>query len=143
MRNSTDWNNYWQYEATYTDMDACYMNGYYHLKFSDYPALTGVIDDLAVMSILFYKNVTAGDVAYISDMQAYKVKESVNYDNLSKAINDLKKHNADGAYDDDNATQEQANTAIYARPYYVYEDAEGQRVTVYEDIVVDNYNDTL
>ena len=99
MRNSADWGSYWNYEASYTDMDTCYVNGYYHLKFSDYPALAGIIDDLAVMSILFYKDVKAGDVAYISDMQAYKVKESVNYDKLFAAINDLKKHNADGTYD--------------------------------------------
>ena len=99
MRNATDWGNYWQYEASYTDMNTCYINGYYHLKFADYPALNGIIDDLAVMSILFYKDVKTGDVAYISDMKAYKVKESVNYDKLFKAINDLKKHNTDGAYD--------------------------------------------
>ena len=100
MRNSADWNSYWTYEASYTDMDTCYVNGYYHLKFSDYPALAGVIDDLAIMSILFYKNVSAGEVAYISDIQAYKVKVPVNYDDLFEAINDLKKHNADGTYDD-------------------------------------------
>ena len=122
MRNSTDWSNYWQYEASYTDMDSCYINGYYHLKFSDYPALAGVIDDLAVMSVLFYKDVKAGDVAYISDLQAYKVKESVDYSKLFKAINDLKKQNADGTYDSDiaaaeavlndaTATQEQVDAA--------------------------------
>lgn len=100
MRDSTDWGSYWNYEASYTDMSTCYLNGYYHLKFSDYPALAGIIDDLAVMSILFYKNVSAGETAYISDMKAYKVKEMVNYDKLFAAINDLKKHNADGTYDD-------------------------------------------
>ncbi len=100
MRNATDWGSYWNYEASYTDMDTCYVNGYYHLKFADYPALAGIIDDLAVMSILFYKNVSAGETAYISDMKAYKVKETTNYDKLFEAINDLKKHNADGTYDD-------------------------------------------
>ena len=97
MRNSADWGSYWNYEASYTA--TCYVGGYYHLKFSDYPALTGVIDDLAVMSILFHKNVSAGETAYISDMKAYKVKETVNFDKLFAAINDLKKHNADGTYD--------------------------------------------
>ena len=100
MRDSTDWGSYWNYEASYTDMSTCYLNGYYHLRFSDYPALAGIIDDLAVMSILFYKNVSTGETAYISDMKAYKVKEMVNYDKLFAAINDLKKHNADGTYDD-------------------------------------------
>ncbi len=122
MRNSSDWGSYWNYEASYTDMNTCYVNGYYHLKFSDYPALSGVIDDLAVMSVLFYKDVKAGDTAYISDMKAYKVKESVNYDKLFSAINDLKKQNADGTYDADiaaaeavlnnkEATQEQVDAA--------------------------------
>ena len=125
MRNSSDWGSYWNYEASYTDMDTCYLNGYYHLKFSDYPALTGIIDDLAVMSVLFYRSVAAGDTAYISDMKAYKVKESVNYDKLYKAINDLKKHNTDGTYDadiaaaeavlgDETATQEQVDAATNA-----------------------------
>ena len=100
MRDSSDWGNYWQYEASYTDMDTCYANGYYHLKFSDYPALAGVIDNLAIMSILFYKNVSAGEVAYISDIQAYKVKESVNYNDLFAAINTLKGYNTDGTYND-------------------------------------------
>lgn len=125
MRNSADWGSYWNYEASYTDIDAIYFNGYYHLKFSDYPALTGIIDDLKVMSILFYKSVAAGDTAYISDMKAYKVKVPVNYDNLYNAINDLKKHNADGTYDADiaaaeavlnnkEATQEQVDAATNA-----------------------------
>ena len=106
MRDSADWGSYWTYEASYTDMDACYANGYYHLKFSDYPALTGVIDDLKVMSILFYKSVAAGDVAYISDMKAYKVKETTDYSKLAEAIDDLKAFNADGAYDADIAAAE-------------------------------------
>ena len=100
MRDSTDWGSYWNYEASYTDMSTCYLNGYYHLKFSDYPALSGVIDDLAVMSILFYKSVSAGDTAYISDIKAYKVKEMVNYDDLFEAVNTLKGYNADGTYDE-------------------------------------------
>lgn len=106
MRGSADWGSYWNYEASYTDMTTCYVNGYYHLKFADYPALAGVIDDLSVMSILFYKNVATGDTAYISDMKAYKVKESVNYDKLFEAINDLKKQNTDGTYDADIAAAE-------------------------------------
>ncbi len=106
MRDSADWGSYWTYEATYTDIDAIYSNGYYHLKFSDYPALTGIIDDLKVMSILFYKSVSAGDTAYISDIKAYKVKEMVKFDKLADAINDLKKHNADGQYDADIAAAE-------------------------------------
>ena len=100
MRNSADWGSYWTYEASYTDMSTCYLNGYYHLKFSDYPALTGVIDDLAIMSVLFYKSVSAGDTAYISDIKAYKVKVPVNYNNLFEAINTLKGYNVDGSYDD-------------------------------------------
>ncbi len=125
MRNSTDWGNYWQYEASYTDMDTCYINGYYHLRFSDYPALAGIIDNLAVMSILFYKDVQTGDTAYLSDIKAYKLRETVNYDKLFKAINDLKKHNGDGAYNadiaaaeavlnDTTATQEQVDAATNA-----------------------------
>ena len=106
MRNSADWGSYWNFEASYTDMTTCYVNGYYHLKFADYPALAGVIDDLAVMSILFYKSVATGDTAYISDMKAYKVKETVNYDKLFEAINDLKSYNADGTYDADIAAAE-------------------------------------
>ena len=106
MRNSADWGSYWNYEASYTDMTTCYVNGYYHLKFSDYPALAGVIDDLSVMSVLFYKNVATGDTAYISDMKAYKVKETVNFDKLYEAINDLKAYNADGTYDADIAAAE-------------------------------------
>ncbi len=106
MRSSSDWGSYWNYEANYTNIDTCYVNGYYHLKFSDYPALTGVIDDLAVMSILFYKSVSAGDTAYISDMKAYKVKEDVRYDKLYDAINTLKQYNTDGTYDADIAAAE-------------------------------------
>ncbi len=106
MRNSSDWGSYWTYEASYTDMNTCYVNGYYHLKFSDYPALTGIIDDLAVMSILFYKNVSAGDTAYISDMKAYKVKAMVKYDKLGDAINTLKQYNTTGQYDGDIAAAE-------------------------------------
>ena len=106
MRGSADWGSYWNYEASYTDMDTCYVNGYYHLKFSDYPALNGIIDDLAVMSILFYKNVSAGETAYISDMKAYKVKETVNFDKLFEAINDLKVYNTEGQYDADIAAAE-------------------------------------
>ena len=122
MRGSADWGSYWNYEASYTDMNTCYVDGYYHLKFSDYPALTGAIDDLSVMSILFYKNVSAGETAYISDMKAYKVKETVNFDKLFEAINDLKGYNTDGQYDADiadaeavlnntDATQEQVDAA--------------------------------
>ena len=125
MRNSTDWGNYWQYEASYTDMNTCYVNGYYHLKFSDYPALTGIIDDLKVMSILFYKSVAAGDTAYISDIKAYKVKEMVKFDKLADAINTLKGYNTDGQYDADitaaeavlnnkEASQEEVNAATNA-----------------------------
>lgn len=106
MRGSADWGSYWNYEASYTDIDAIYSNGYYHLKFADYPALSGVIDDLSVMSILFYKSVAYGDTAYISDMKAYKVKEMVNYDKLYEAIWSLKQHNADGTYDADIAAAE-------------------------------------
>ena len=106
MRDSADWGSYWTYEASYTDMNTCYLNGYYHLKFSDYPALAGVIDDLAVMSVLFYKDVKAGDVAYISDMKAYKVKETTDYSKLAEAIDELKGYNADGAYDADIAAAE-------------------------------------
>lgn len=106
MRDSADWSSYWTYEASYTDIDAIYSNGYYHLKFSDYPALTGIIDDLKVMSILFYKSVATGDTAYISDIKAYKVKETVNFDKLFDAINDLKGYNADGQYDADIAAAE-------------------------------------
>ncbi len=73
MRNSSDWDSYWTYEAGYIDMDACFVNGYYHLKFSDYSALGEKgIDDLTIMSILFYRGVNNGDTAYISDMKAYK-----------------------------------------------------------------------
>ncbi len=106
MRDSADWGSYWNYEASYTDIDAIYSNGYYHLKFSDYPALTGVIDDLKVMSILFYKSVAYGDTAYISDMKAYKVKEMVNFDKLYDAVNSLKRYNTDGLYDADIAAAE-------------------------------------
>ena len=106
MRNSADWGSYWNYEASYTDMTTCYVNGYYHLKFSDYPALAGVIDDLAVMSILFYKSVATGDTAYISDMKAYTVKETVDYDKLYEAINTLKEYNTDSTYDADIAAAE-------------------------------------
>ena len=125
MRNSADWGSYWTYEASYTDMNTCYVNGYYHLKFADYPALNGIIDDLKVMSILFYKGVAAGDTAYISDMKAYKVKEMVKYDKLADAITSLKRHNTDGLYDadiaaaeavlkDKTATQEQVDAATNA-----------------------------
>ena len=77
MRNSTDWGSYWTYEASYTDLDAIYANGYYHIRFADYPALAGAIDDLAIISILFYTNVAAGDTVYLSDMKAYKYEEPV------------------------------------------------------------------
>ncbi len=100
MRDSADWGEYWKYEANYTNIDTCYVNGYYHLKFSDYTALTGIIDDLKVMSILFYKSVSAGETAYISDMKAFKVKEDVRYHKLSDAINTLKNYNQNGVYDD-------------------------------------------
>jgi len=125
MRDSADWGEYWKYEANYTNIDTCYVNGYYHLKFSDYTALTGIIDDLKVMSILFYKSVSAGETAYISDMKAFKVKEDVRYHKLSDAINTLKNYNQNGVYDDaiaaaetvlndKTATQEEVDAATTA-----------------------------
>ena len=75
MRDSNDWNSYWNFEASYTDFSTCYVNGYYHLNFADYPALEGAIDDVSILSILFYKDIQTGDVAYLSDIKAFKYEE--------------------------------------------------------------------
>ena len=76
MRNQDDWNNYWTFEANYYNMNETYKNGYYHLKFSDYPNLAnGAINDIAILSVLFYRNIAIGDKAYISDIVAYREKQ--------------------------------------------------------------------
>ena len=84
MRDINDWNSFWNFEASYTDFSTCYANGYYHLKFEDYPALAGAIDDVTILSILFYKDVKTGDVAYLSDIKAYTYEqpETVQYEYL-------------------------------------------------------------
>ncbi len=107
MRDKADWGSYWNYEVNYTDMAACYYDGYYHLNFADYKALNAeAIDNLAIMSILFYCNVASGDTAYISDIKAYRVKTYQDYSKLEKAIETLKANNADGKYDADIAAAE-------------------------------------
>ena len=75
MRDSNDWGSYWNFEASYTDFSTCYVNGYYHLNFADFPALEGAIDDVSILSILFYKDIQAGDVAYLSDIKAFQYQE--------------------------------------------------------------------
>ena len=72
MRDATDWGSYWLYEGNYYDMNVVYANGYYHLKFDDYKNLSnGEIDNISILSALFYKSIAVGDKAYISDICAY------------------------------------------------------------------------
>ena len=107
MRDKADWGSYWNYEVNYTDMAACYYDGYYHLNFADYKALNAEgIDNLAIMSILFYRDIKVGDTAYLSDIKAYRVKTYQDYSELEKAIETLKANNADGKYDADIAAAE-------------------------------------
>ena len=76
MRGQSDWDSYWTYEANYYDINDVYVNGYYHLDFDDYPALAnGLINDISVLSVLFYKSISVGDKAYISDICAYNKPE--------------------------------------------------------------------
>ncbi len=73
MRNKSDWDNYWVYESIFTDMDVTCLNGYYFIPFSAYSALSGeAVNDLSIMSVLWYKDLASGETAYISDMLAYK-----------------------------------------------------------------------
>ncbi|MBR5942675.1 MAG: hypothetical protein IKZ81_04965, partial [Clostridia bacterium] len=72
MRGSNDWSNYQAVEANYFDIPAVYKDGYYHLRFRDYTHLAGAIDDVYILSVLFYKSIKVGDKAYISDMLAYR-----------------------------------------------------------------------
>ena len=73
MRDGTDWGSYWNFEASYTNLIATNINGYYHISFADYPNLKkDDLDKLAIASLLFYTNVESGDEAYISDMLAYR-----------------------------------------------------------------------
>ena len=107
MRDKADWGSYWNFEANYTDMAACYYDGYYHLNFADYKNLNAEgIDNLAIMSILFYRDIKVGDTAYLSDIKAYRVKTYQDYSELEKAIETLKANNADGKYDADIAAAE-------------------------------------
>ncbi|MBR4439642.1 MAG: metallophosphoesterase [Clostridia bacterium] len=72
MRDASDWSNFSTYQASYNDIKAIYANGYYHLSFADYSALPGTeINNISIMSILFYKTLSIGEKAYISDICAY------------------------------------------------------------------------
>ena len=72
MRGQDDWNNYWSYEGNYYDTPLVYHDGYYHLYFKDYTNLAGdAINEISVISALFYKVLQAGDKAYFSDICAF------------------------------------------------------------------------
>lgn len=124
MRDSSDWGSYWNFEANYTDMEACYYDGYYHLNFADYKALDAEgIDNLAIMSILFYRDIKVGDVAYLSDIKAFRLKSNLVTIELEEAIATLQKNDTTGAYaadvaaaeallNDRNATQEDIDAKV-------------------------------
>ena len=73
MRGQADWDSYWTYEGNYYDVPLIYHNGYYHLYFKDYTALSGdAINDISVISALFYRSLKVGDKGYFSDICAFK-----------------------------------------------------------------------
>ena len=58
----------------------------------------------------------------------------------AKYLMDLEEDNASYAVRVINIPVEKADTTIYARPYFVYEDAEGKQIVVYDDIFSATYN---
>ena len=74
--------------------------------------------------------------------------DKFNLDNLSgktikvtaKYLMDLEEDNASYAVRVINIPVEKADTTIYARPYFVYEDAEGKQIVVYDDVFSATYN---
>ena len=73
MRDQADWDSYWSYEGNYYDVPLIYHDGYYHLYFKDYGNLAGdKINDISIISALFYKSLQAGDKGYLSDICAFK-----------------------------------------------------------------------
>ena len=94
MRGQADWDSYWTYEGNYYDTPLVYHDGYYHLYFKDYTALAGdAINDISVISALFYKQLNAGDKGYFSDICAFKEdgmqEPEVDFHDVVKAKNDL------------------------------------------------------
>ncbi|MBQ9558053.1 MAG: hypothetical protein IJU94_05535 [Clostridia bacterium] len=94
MRGQEDWNAYYNYEGNYYDTPLVYHDGYYHLYFKDYPKLAGdAINEISVISALFYKVLQVGDKAYFSDICAFKTdgleEPEVDFHDVVKAKNDL------------------------------------------------------
>ena len=73
MRDQADWDAYYNYEGNYYDTPLVFHNGYYHLYFKDYKNLAGdAINDISVISALFYKSLSAGDKGYLSDICVFR-----------------------------------------------------------------------
>ncbi|MBR5943136.1 MAG: hypothetical protein IKZ81_07340, partial [Clostridia bacterium] len=67
------WDIYYDYEGNYYDVPLIYHDGYYHLYFKDYSKLSGdAVNDISIISALFYKNLSVGEKGYFSDICAFK-----------------------------------------------------------------------
>ena len=62
---------------------------------------------------------------------------------IDKYLMDLEEDSATFAVRIINIPVEQANTTIYARPYCIYENTEGEQIVIYADVVSDTYNADL
>jgi len=94
-----------------------------------------------------YKLVDFGAVA-TNDMTVGLSEKTFNLDNLSHRTLQVKAENlmecnengAKYAIRIINIPENHSATAIYVRPYYVYEDADGKQVVVYDEIFCANYD---
>ncbi len=94
MPGKAGWDSYWSYEGNYFDVPLVYHNGYYHLYFKDYANLAGeAVNDISVISALFYKTLQVGDKGYFSDICAFKTdgleEPEIDTHDIVKAKSDL------------------------------------------------------
>ena len=132
MRGQADWDSYWSYEGNYYDTPLVYHDGYYHLYFKDYANLAGdAINEISVISALFYKVLQAGDKAYFSDICAFSTdgleEPEVDTHDINKVKADLdgllNEADALGFFDSNYANYEDISLAdiMYADPESTYD----------------------
>jgi len=89
--------------------------------------------------------IVSNDISIGTDLDAFTL------DNLStrtikisaKYLMDLEEDSATFAVRIINIPVEQANATIFARPYCIYENTEGEQIVIYDDVANDTYNAAL
>ena len=89
--------------------------------------------------------IVSNDISIGTDLDAFTLDNlsARTIKNSAKYLMDLEEDSATFAVRIINIPVEQANATIYARPYCIYENIEGEQIVIYDDVANDTYNAAL